>query len=686
VTPLLPEPSENGYNNKFIDLVLMHANLPDLKIRSGHAYDDASRGVGDPTTRDMVAQLTALMDHTMSEEGLLETIRRTTSSAKTRMGDPNRFRAAFESAKTVLQNMIGMSHPLYQSMFPEARGKRVFTHVPLNELVEAVVPHLEVSGNARYVPPFHQALDPQRFKVRPWGRHMWFEGTRLQWYKADEPEASESVKHLLLELLYQKQRAQNTATASRDVTMMDLALLGGLNPRTFYDTAIWNVLTVDGYHMEDDKDEMMKQVLIIFTGMLTDGAHELLVLDGPPDAVHARISELWKRVGSVRKREKTAFHNFWHIANDICQNMRHEDPFTVNAASNSSTRSVHYYLYERMFPVLEEDVVPSITLPRPMQRAGPMFGAGGERARGGGHAPGHGDDDSDEDYTPAGDCDDDRYFKANKAFEHASMEYKAMQKHLQRTLADKEAFTKEYGTRGGKQYDNSITQKEKEVESINNRLMVLRVKYEKARRARDHALELCSNKLDDGDDVDDSDDEQITSAELEDIGKDSARMAARQHDRTQEFMQRNGLHITEPKQSGFEAYDTDAVDARHMKRRPRLPAIEALKLYCSKCIVRGSKAYIALVHKLTEQERRRMQAEDEVDVRRFRELFARLVAITLVQSREDHPMYNRSFWERQLSETRTQRVEIIQQIAMLCGTTPPVPVDSWLMVSQLPNY
>jgi hypothetical protein len=88
---------------------------------------------------------------------------------------------------------------------------------------------------------------------------------------------------------------------------------------------------------------------------------------------------------------------------------------------------------------------------------------------------------------------------------------------------------------------------------------------------------------------------------------------------------------------------------------------------------------VAIVHRLTETERKEARSEDDPDIRRFRELFARLVANVLVQSREAHPTSNRVFWERQMAETQFQRVEIMQQITMLCGVPTPVQIeDPWM--------
>jgi hypothetical protein len=88
---------------------------------------------------------------------------------------------------------------------------------------------------------------------------------------------------------------------------------------------------------------------------------------------------------------------------------------------------------------------------------------------------------------------------------------------------------------------------------------------------------------------------------------------------------------------------------------------------------------VAIVHRLTKTEREEARGDDDTNTRRFRELFARLVANVLVQSRESHPTSNRVFWERQMAETQFQRIEIMQQITMLCGAPTPVQIeDPWM--------
>jgi hypothetical protein len=178
---------------------------------------------GDPVAR-MVNDLRSYADRTVSEKHLLETIRKTSTAARTGRStdangaDANRFRAAFESAKTLLQTTIGKQHPFYLSMFQTddplggsagRRAKRAA--VSAEALVEAALPYLDMSGNARYVPPFYQSIMTTKhgrelLKVRPWGRQSWSAAVRQRWYESDKSDESyDAAAHLLTQLIADRQ-------------------------------------------------------------------------------------------------------------------------------------------------------------------------------------------------------------------------------------------------------------------------------------------------------------------------------------------------------------------------------------------------------------------------------------------------------------------------------------------------
>jgi hypothetical protein len=205
--------------------------------------------------------------------------------------------------------------------------------------------------------------------------------------------------------------------------------------------------------------------------------------------------------------------------------------------------------------------------------------------------------------------------------------------------------------------------KKKEVEA--------HVKLKKANRDFQLALNMCHGAaLDEDAEDDDAGDEEPESEEDEEARlRDAERVTGTMNQKKDAANRSHGVKDSKSSEGGG-------------KDQKPPPGINALWIHMLRCIYRGGRAYVAIVHRLTETERKEARGEDDPDIRRFRELFARLVANVLVQSREAHPTSNRVFWERQMAETQFQRVEIMQQITMLCGLPTPVQIDDPWMKSH----
>jgi hypothetical protein len=667
--PFLPQPSRNAFNNKFIDTVRMHANLPDLKLPKGmlaYETDAANMGFGgrdgDPMAR-MVDELRTYADQTLSEGHLLETIRRTTTAARTGRStdangaDANRFRAAFETAKTMLQKSIGKRHPFYLSMFPDddprdgsyRRTKR--DAVEKEDLVDAALPYLDLSGNARYVPPCYQSLmeskiGGERFKVRPWGRHIWSAAVRQRWYEADKSEDSyDAARKLLTQLVdkhahehEQRVRARGDL-ADGDISLMDLALLGGLNPRTFFDVALWHLPNRShGYDMEEsDKNLMIKEILYFFISFLTDEHFDDLVEQKhQPILALQELNRLWKVSGDERHREKRLFRNFWNIANAICKRIDPEHPKTMVAPEMPVDRAVqvHHFLYNHFKAIdSSEGFAPDITVPRPMHTRAPMddsmptFGAGVGGAADGSDSEGFEECGHDEKYRKT----HARRQRAQKIYDSHKSYREMCEKHIEEHI---KLYT---GNGYDKAKDAGLIKLNKDLNLAKKKEVEAHIKLDKANRDFQLALNMCHGAAPDEDAEDD--------------------------------------------EAGDEEPGPTGIEGSGKEKKPPL-GIDALRIHTLRCIYRGGRAYVAIVHRLTKTEREETRGEDDTDIRRFRELFARLVANVLVMSREAHPTSNRVFWERQMAETQFQRVEIMQQITMLCGVPTPVQIDTPWMTSH----
>ena len=699
--PFLPQPSQNAFNNKFIDTVRMHANLPDLKLPRGmlaYETDNANAGFGgrdgDPLA-SKVDDLRTYADQNVSEVHLLETIRRTSNAARTGRttdangADANRFRAAFETAKTMLQKSIGKKHPFYLSMFPsddpldvsERRAKR--DAVPTEDLVEEALPYLDLSGNARYVPPFYQSLmeskiGRERFKVRPWGRHIWSAAVRQRWYEPDKSKESYDAARAMLTQLVEKhareQRGHSRGDfADGDLSLMDLALLGGLNPRTFFDVALWHFPNrYHAYDMEEgDKNLMIRQIVYLFMCFLTDDVYDGVV-EQPHRPVHAikKLKEFWKASGDARHREKRLFRNFWNIANSICKRINPDNPRTMVAPELPVDRAaqVHHFLYNHFTAIdPSEGFAPDITVPRPMHTRAPAydsmptFGAGAKGAT----DEGEESDDSGDEWNGGKACrDDNNCAKAQSKLKSAENMLERTKDALKESKKRLEQFKKENPIPNPAtlaRINKEIARNDKAVQAAFARKLI-------AKTAFTTALKLCATAArDKGDEEYDSDSEESESEEDEEARlRDAERLTVSMNQRKDKASRDHGVKDSKSSEGGG-------------KDQKPPPGIDALWIHMLRCIYRGGRAYVAIVHRLTETERKEARGEDDPDIRRFRELFARLVANVLVMSREAHPTSNRVFWERQMAETQFQRIEIMQQMTMLCGVPTPVQIeDPWM--------
>lgn len=685
--PFLPQPSQNAFNNKFIDTVRMHANLPDLKLPRGmlaYETDNTNTGFGgrdgDPLT-GKVDDLRTYADQNVSEVHLLETIRRTSNAARTGRStdangaDANRFRAAFETAKTMLQKSIGKKHPFYLSMFPsddpfdvsERRAKR--DAVPTEDLVEEALPYLDLSGNARYVPPFYQSLmankiGHERFKVRPWGRHIWSAAVRHRWYESDKSKESyESARTMLTQLVEKHAREQRGHSrgdfADGDVSLMDLALLGGLNPRTFFDVALWQFPNrYHGYVMEEsNKNLMIQQIMYFFMCFLTDQVYDDLVEQkNDPDKALESLKRFWQESGDSRHREKRLFRNFWSIANGICKRIQPDKLTTLIDPEIPIDRAqqVHHFLYNHFAAIdASEGFAPEVTVPPPMHTrapayaSAPTFGAGPA-------------EDDDPDWDGEEECRGDKKYNV------------AMNKHTAAEVAYNAIFDAVNAAENHKKRiedaKGNASLQNKEIATRRKKLEVADANLGKAKRDLDIALKLCAKTaLDEDDDVSESESDDPEPEENEAAMRRDAQRLTGSMVREKDAVNR-----------GYGVKDSKGTGGGAKEEKPP-PGINALWIHTLRCILRGGRAYVAIVHRLTETERKEARGEDDTDIRRFRELFARLVANVLVMSREAHPTSNRVFWERQMAETQFQRVEILQQITMLCGVPTPVQIeDPWM--------
>lgn len=708
--PFLPQPSHNAFNNKFIDTVRMHANLPDLRLPKGmlaYEADTANLGFGgrdgDPVAR-MVDELRTYADQNVSEVHLLETIRRTSTAARTGRStdangaDANRFRAAFETAKTMLQHSIGKRHPFYLSMFPaddprdgcDRRAKRAA--VPTEALVQAALPYLDLSGNARYVPPFYQSmmsnkLGSERFKVRPWGRHIWSAAVRQRWYESDRSEESyAAARELLTQLVEKRERDLRGRTcgdvADGDVSLMDLALLGGLNPRTFFDVALWHFPNrYHGYAMEEyNKNLMIQHIMFFFMCFLTDEVFDDVVEQKhKPERALDELKRLWRASGDSRHREKRLFRNFWSIANGICKRIKPEKLTTLVDPEIPIDRAaqVHHFLYNHFRAIDEsEGFAPDVTVPPPMHTRTPVndsmptFGAGAGGAS-------DDDDDDESEWDGAEECrDDEKYQKARERREIAQRHYDGRKSY--RELCEKH-IENHINLYTGNGYDKAkeagLVKLNKDLTLAKDKEVEAHIKLDKANRDFQLALSMCHRAALDEDAEDDD------SGYEEPESKESHEATRRDAERLTGSMLREKDAVNQ----SYGVKDSRSNAASDKEEKPP-PGINALWIHTLRCIFRGGRAYVAIVHRLTAQERAEARGEDDPDIRRFRELFARLVANQLVMSREAHPTANRVFWERQMAETQFQRVEIMQQIAMLCGAPTPVQIDTPWMTSHPVYY
>lgn len=408
--PFLPQPSPDAFENKFIDMVRMHANLPDLRLpKNASVYStDGEEHLafggreGDPVAR-MVKELRRYTDQNVSEAHLLETIRRTSTSNRTARdgrtvrgdasgADANRFRAAFETAKTMLQNAVGTKNYYYKSMFSqddpqEEECRNILRRdVPSESIVEFVLPYLDVSGNARYVPPYYETLsdvsdNKTRFKCRPWGRRMWCAAVRRRWYESDRSvESMAATKELLTRLVDKHERelalqSCHSDSADGDISLMDLALLGGLNPRTFFDVAIWHFPNKENHlDFEDaEKSQMTRTLVVLFMSFLTDGVYDYLIQQGDPKTALKQLKSILNSGKKEKKRhaEKRMFRNFWRVANDMVSRI---DPKRIDAMSLEIDRDefrnraerVHHFLYNKFESLEDEDgYMPDMVIPKP---------------------------------------------------------------------------------------------------------------------------------------------------------------------------------------------------------------------------------------------------------------------------------------------------------------------------------
>lgn len=710
--PFLPQPSHNAFNNKFIDTVRMHANLPDLKLPKGmlaYETDTANLGFGgrdgDPMAR-MVDELRTYADQTLSEVHLLETIRRTSNAARTGRStdangaDANRFRAAFETAKTMLQKSIGRKHPYYLSMFPaddprDGSDRRAMRDaVPTKELVEAALPYLDLSGNARYVPPFYQSLmenklGRERFKVRPWGRHIWSAAVRQRWYESDKSEESYGAASELLTQLVDKHERDRRGhvrgdVADGDISLMDLALLGGLNPRTFFDVALWHFPNrYHGYAMEEcNKNLMIQQIMFFFMCFLTDEVFDDVVEQKHnPEKAIDELKRLWHASSDSRQREKRLFRNFWSIANSICKRIKpgHLTTLVDPELPIDKAAQVHHFLYNNFAAIdASEGFAPDVIVPPPTHTRAPTndsmptFGAGARGATGGAaNETDEDDDDDDPDWDGAEECDDDdQYIKAHGVLERSKRNLEAKKHGLTKSKKGRQKFIEEYGDSTPLAIA-TLAKIDKEISRNDKAYQDAFVRHLKAKTALEVALKLCSkNALDE-------------DAEEDEFGREEPHTEEDQAAMRRDAQRLTGSMVREKDavNRGYGVKDSKSTDGSAREEKPP-PGINALWIHTLRCILRGGRAYVAIVHRLTARERAEARGDDDPDIRRFRELFARLVANVLVQSREAHPTSNRVFWERQMAETQFQRVEIMQQITMLCGVATPVQIDDPWMKSH----
>lgn len=710
--PFMPQPSANAFNHKFVDAVRLHANLPDLKLPKGNSamYDTADLAFGgrdgDPVAR-MVNDLRSYADQTVSETHLLETIRKTSTAARTGRStdangaDANRFRAAFDSAKTILQTTIGKQNSFYLSMFQTddplggsagRRAKRAA--VSAEALVEASLPYLDMSGNARYVPPFYQSImttkhGKELLKVRPWGRQSWSAAVRQRWYESDKSdESDDAAAHLLTQMVEKHERAGRVRgdVGEGELSLIDLALLGGLNPRTFFDVALWQFPNrFHGIAIEDsNKNSMIRRFMHSLMSFMTDEVIDVGVIEqdhNPAMAIKA-MQKIWKTLGNSRKREKRLFRNFWLISNDICRRISPKDLNILGPPDLLLNRAeqVHHFLFNN-FTALGSNhgFAPDITLPPPMHartvpfESGPTFGARGHAVDD--DEDDEEEDDSDDDYDGSEECEDKKFIAAQTKYTTSFQHHNAILK----AVRGAEKHKKEILQAGG----NASTQT-KEIAARQKQLEVAAGKLGKAKRDMHLALKMCHTKLLEEDDADDDsrNEDPVTLEEAEAINREDEILNGFSHQEKTSVMNAYGVSDLSPKRNAGGHGEQSAAKAKDANAEQNKHGIDRLWIHILRCVYRGGRAYVAIAHRVTEQERAEARGDDDPETRRFRELFARLVANVLVMSREAHPTSNRVFWERQMAETQFQRVEIMQQITALCGAPTPVQIDTPWMTSH----
>jgi hypothetical protein len=574
--PLLPEPSEDGFDHLFIDTVRMHANLPDIRSRRKAAALSHTPYVENYETRQAIEDLKRYIDSVASEENLLETIRTLgnglATTVKTRRGDSevtriapggtstdaNRFRAAFESAKSEIVRLIGADHELYVASITGDRTRKKWrSGLPVDardaahQVAHVVAPHLDASGNIRFIRP-----STSKEKIRSHGLRMLNYPARATWYASDARQAPGSITQLFSRLLLQHlDRYDKLPASARRTTLMDIAILGGLNPRTFFD--LWAWFTVDSAL---SKEKIYRAYAYNIRNFCHSGS------DG----------KQFRKYKNGRKQQEVMFQQFWVRSSAVIDRLRPIDAL--------GSQSVQSWLYMRTLPEPEVVRLPGVTRPYPMPKT--IFGIGG-RYR--------------DEATASAKFNEELYDEDEDDEDDSDSDYDDIEEH-HKQMEDDEA----------------------------------------------HGIDPAINNQYDDHSVDDYVQEDFGRDELEEL-------ETQQNWSLGDILTEAGVQFAAEGEDG-------------MKNLPELQP------YLMACISKGAKAYIHAVRHVTSVQSQPLHE----DIKLFRELFARLVANKLVLAREVAPSTNRYFWERNVTEMKFQRVEILQQIAQLCGTVPPVDVDPFL--------
>ena len=539
--PLLPDPSDHAVNNAFMDAVSMYANVPKANLvgkskANNKALSETSLGVTeDPYLRQLKEDLQTYVDSVTSERDLLLSVRKANGP------DGSRVRAAYESALLAVKTLVGSDNQVLLD-FMDSKGHPERWAASAEHVAKRLAPFINACGNVRFVPPAHATG-----KMRSWGYRMWNTYARQQWYEQGSM-AQDSVERLLLECM-KHHMAQGTD--SGQVSMVDVAVLGGLNPRTFFDVWAWYD---KGVETTTQKEQARERILNTFRYFFEDvrvERHDLM------PTKHNAMS--WT------KRQERAFNMFWYMVNKRLDESNRPLEELIKELKEFRLPHVDRYQLQHLVydtPMMTQHgaYMPSTTKPFPM-RSPTIFGGKGQVAA----ADQDDDDDDDDDYD----------------FDPAEENWKEMQR-----LA----------------------------------------------------------ALEKDDEIDYSDEDADDDPE--------------------------GLRRSAARNVSAEAGEDEENASSH--------PVSLLEIYISACLKAGIKAYAVLAHEVTRKERERTSPGEDATAKRFGELFARLVGITLALSHTTIPHTNKVYWERQLAELQFQRVEVKQQIATLCGARPPVDVDQWM--------